>query len=169
MIYLGIGLNLNGKDNETPLQNCKKAIIELKKNINVSKISSWYKSEPVPVSNQPWFINCVVEINTNKSPLDLLDLVLSIEENFGRLRKKRNEARIIDIDIVFYNSIILDEIQIQVPHPRAHKRAFVIFPIMDLNPGFVHPILNKSLMEISKNLLNQKISKLENVGIEKIQ
>ena len=73
MIYIGIGSNLNGKDNETPLQNCKKAIIELKKNINVSKISSWYKSEPVPVSNQPWFINCVVEINTNKSPLDLLD------------------------------------------------------------------------------------------------
>ena len=60
MIYIGIGSNLNGKNNETPLQNCKKALIELKKEVDICKISSWYKSEPTPVSNQPWYINGVV-------------------------------------------------------------------------------------------------------------
>ena len=89
MIYIGIGSNLNGKNNETPLQNCKKVLVELKKEVNICKISSWYKSEPIPVSNQPWFINGVIEISTNKSSLDLLKFILSIEEVFGRVRKKK--------------------------------------------------------------------------------
>ena len=162
MIYLGIGSNLNGKDNETPLQNCKKAIIELKKNINVSKISSWYKSEPVPVSNQPWFINCVVEINTNKSPLYLLDLVLNIEENFGRLRKKRNEARIIDIDIIDYKKkVIYERNKLITPHPRMHERSFVLLPFKELYPKWVHPIEKKGLQELIDDLTDkQKILKI---------
>ena len=93
MIYIGIGSNLNGKNNETPLQNCKKALEVIKKELNISKLSSWYKSEPVPVSNQPWFVNAVIEIITNKSPLDLLNFILNIEQNFGRIREKKNEAR----------------------------------------------------------------------------
>ena len=92
MIYIGIGSNLNGRNNETPLQNCKKALKEIKKEVNISKVSSWYKSEPVPVSNQPWFVNTVIEISTNKSSLDLLKFILNIEENFGRIRVKKNEA-----------------------------------------------------------------------------
>ena len=78
MIYIGIGSNLNGKNNETPLENCKKAIKELKKQVNICKVSSWYKSEPVPKSNQSWFINGVVEISTNKSSLELLEFILNI-------------------------------------------------------------------------------------------
>ena len=102
MIYIGIGSNLNGNKNETPLENCKKAIYELKKEVNISKISSWYKSEPIPKSNQSWYVNGVIQINTNKSSLDLLKFILNIEENFGRTRKKRNEARILDLDIIDY-------------------------------------------------------------------
>ena len=78
MIYIGIGSNLNGKNNETPLQNCKKALNELKKGVNICKASSWYKSEPVPISNQPWFINAVVEISTSMSSLELLEFILNI-------------------------------------------------------------------------------------------
>ena len=107
MIYIGIGSNLNGKNNETPLQNCKKALVELKKEVNICKISSWYKSEPIPISNQPWYVNGGVEIRTNKSSIDLLGFILNIEELFGRVRKKKNEARVLDLDIIDYKKRIL--------------------------------------------------------------
>ena len=141
MIYIGIGSNLNGNKNETPLENCKKAIYELKKEVNISKISSWYKSEPIPKSNQSWYVNGVIQINTNKSSLDLLKFILNIEENFGRTRKKRNEARILDLDIIDYKKkIIFIQNKLIIPHPRMHKRAFVLLPLMELNPKWIHPI-----------------------------
>jgi len=164
LVYLSIGTNLGNK-----VENLKNVISRLSDIMTINSISSVYETEPFNVPKQDDFLNIAIEVQTNFAPLELIHKLKKIESEMGRILFESNKPRIIDIDIIFYNSIILDEIQIQVPHPRAHKRAFVIFPIMDLNPGFVHPILNKSLMEISKNLLNQKISKLENVGIEKIQ
>ena len=162
MIYIGNGSNLKGKKNETPLENCKKALEELSEELNICKVSSWYKSEPIPISNQPWFINGVVEIQTNKSSLDLLDFILNIEENFGRIRKKRNEARIIDIDIIDYKKkIIYLKNKLITPHPRMHERAFVLLPLRELNFKWVHPINKKSLNELINNLCDkQKIIKI---------
>ena len=162
MIYIGIGSNLNGKNNETPLQNCKKAVVELKKEVNICKISSWYKSEPIPVSNQPWFINGVVEISTNKSSLDLLEFILNIEEFFGRLREKKNEARILDLDIIDYKKKILYiKNKLIIPHPRMHERSFVLQPLSELNPKWMHPIKKKGIKELIRNLNDkQKISKI---------
>ena len=162
MIYIGIGSNLNGKNNETPLQNCKKALVELKKEVNICKISSWYKSEPIPVSNQPWFINGVIEISTNKSSLDLLEFILNIEEFFGRLREKKNEARILDLDIIDYKKKILYiKNKLIIPHPRMHERSFVLQPLRELNPKWMHPIKKKGIKELIRNLNDkQKISKI---------
>ena len=162
MIYIGIGSNLNGKNNETPLQNCKKALVELKKEVNICKISSWYKSEPIPVSNQPWFINGVIEISTNKSSLDLLEFILSIEKVFGRVREKKNEARILDLDIIDYKKKILYiKNKLIIPHPRMHERSFVLQPLNELNPKWIHPIKKKGIKELIRNLNNkQKISKI---------
>ncbi len=162
MIYIGIGSNLNGKNNETPLQNCKKALKEIKKEVNISKVSSWYKSEPVPVSNQPWFVNTVIEISTNKSSLDLLKFILNIEENFGRIRVKKNEARIIDLDIIDYKKkIIYKKNELITPHPRMHERSFVLFPLSELSPKWVHPIKKKGIQELINNLKDrQKILKI---------
>jgi len=162
LIYIGIGSNLNGKNNETPLQNCKKAVVELKKEVNICKISSWYKSEPIPVSNQPWFINGVVEISTNKSSLDLLEFILNIEEFFGRLREKKNEARILDLDIIDYKKKILYiKNKLIIPHPRMHERSFVLQPLSELNPKWMHPIKKKGIKELIRNLNDkQKISKI---------
>ena len=162
MIYIGIGSNLNGKNNETPLQNCKKALVELKKEVNICKISSWYKSEPIPVSNQPWFINGVIEISTNKSSLDLLEFILSIEEVFGRVREKKNEARILDLDIIDYKKKILYiKNKLIIPHPRMHERSFVLQPLNELNPKWIHPIKKKGIKELIRNLNDkQKISKI---------
>ena len=162
MIYIGIGSNLNGKKNETPLQNCKKALLELKKEVNICNISSWYKSEPIPVSNQPWYINGVVEISTNKSSIDLLEFILNIEEFFGRVREKRNEARILDLDIIDYKKqIIYKKNKLIIPHPRMHQRSFVLQPLCELNPKWMHPITKKGIKELIRNLNNkQKILKI---------
>ncbi len=162
MIYIGIGSNLNGKNNETPLQNCKKALEELKKEVNICKISSWYKSEPIPVSNQPWYINGVVEISTNKSSIDLLEFILNIEEFFGRVREKKNEARILDLDIIDYKKKILyKKNKLIIPHPRMHQRSFVLQPLQELNPKWIHPIKKKGLKELISNLNDkQKIFKI---------
>ena len=162
MIYIGIGSNLNGKNNETPLQNCKKALVELKKEVNICKISSWYKSEPIPVSNQPWFINGVIEISTDKSLLDLLEFILSIEKVFGRVREKKNEARILDLDIIDYKKKILYiKNKLIIPHPRMHERSFVLQPLSELNPKWMHPIKKKGIKELIRNLNDkQKISKI---------
>ena len=162
MIYIGIGSNLNGKNNETPLQNCKKALVELKKEVNICKISSWYKSEPIPVSNQPWFINGVIEISTDKSSLDLLEFILSIEKVFGRVREKKNEARILDLDIIDYKKKILYiKNKLIIPHPRMHERSFVLQPLNELNPKWIHPIKKKGIKELIRNLNDkQKISKI---------
>ena len=162
MIYIGIGSNLNGKNNETPLQNCKKALVELKKEVNICKISSWYKSEPIPVSNQSWYINGVVEISTNKSSLDLLKFILSIEKVFGRVREKKNEARILDLDIIDYKKKILYiKNKLIIPHPRMHERSFVLQPLSELNPKWMHPIKKKGIKELIRNLNDkQKISKI---------
>ena len=130
MIYLGIGSNLNGKNNETPLQNCQQAVERIKLEVNISKVSSWYKTQPIPVSNQPWFINGVIEINTNKSSLELLTFLLSIEETFGRVRKNKNEPRIIDLDIIDYRKkVFYKRNRLIIPHPRMHERAFVLKPL----------------------------------------
>ena len=162
MIYIGIGSNLNGKNNETPLQNCKKALVELKKEVNICKISSWYKSEPIPVSNQPWFINGIIEISTNKSSLDLLEFILSIEKVYGRVREKKNEARILDLDIIDYKKKILYiKNKLIIPHPRMHERSFVLQPLSELNPKWMHPIKKKGIKELIRNLNDkQKISKI---------
>ena len=146
MIYIGIGSNLNGKNNETPLENCKKALIEIKKETNICKISSWYKSEPIPISNQPWYVNGVVEIKTNKSSIELLNFILNIEEFFGRVRNKKNEARILDLDIIDYKrKILYKEKKLIIPHPRMHERSFVLQPLHELNPLWVHPVKKKEL------------------------
>ena len=162
MIYIGIGSNLNGKNNETPLQNCKKALEELKKEVNICKISSWYKSEPIPVSDQSWYINGVVEISTNKSSIDLLEFILNIEEFFGRVREKKNEARILDLDIIDYKKKILyKKNKLIIPHPRMHQRSFVLQPLQELNPKWIHPIKKKGLKELISNLNDkQKIFKI---------
>ena len=162
MIYIGIGSNLNGKNNETPLENCKKALVELKKEVNICKISSWYKSEPIPVSNQSWYINGVVEISTNKSSIDLLEFILNIEEFFGRVREKKNEARILDLDIIDYKKKILyKKNKLIIPHPRMHQRSFVLQPLQELNPKWIHPIKKKGLKELISNLNDkQKIFKI---------
>ncbi len=163
MIYIGIGSNLLGLKKETPIQNCKKAILLIKKKIKIVSVSSWYESEPIPISNHPWYINAVIEINTKKKPIELLNFLLRIEKRFGRTRKKKNESRIIDLDILDYKNIPINyKNKLVIPHPRMHKRAFVLLPLKEINSKWKHPISKITISKLINNLeKKQKIKKIK--------
>lgn len=142
-IYLGLGSNLVF-ENLDSVQILKAAIDEISKKYRVSKISSFYKSPAWPVgSDAPDYINCVIELkNNNIDPFDLMKNLLEIEKKYGRVRDKENQwaARTLDIDIVDFVGIILDEtknnIHLNLPHPRMHLRDFVILPLMEIAPNW---------------------------------
>ena len=160
MILVAIGSNLNSKSFGSPEQNCNAAIDMLRKYFEVTQSSSFYKTEPIPKSEQPWFVNCIVNINSKISPSRILDTLLEIELQFGRKRSRKNEARVIDLDLIAYNSLIVKSLKLTLPHPRMHLRKFVIQPICDINKNWIHPISKKKAFEILKELANQKISNI---------
>ena len=160
MILVAIGSNLNSKSFGSPEQNCNAAIDMLKKYFEVAQSSSFYKTEPIPKSEQPWFVNCIVNIKSKISPSRILDTLLEIELQFGRKRSRKNEARVIDLDLIAYNSLIVKSLKLTLPHPRMHLRKFVIQPICDINKNWIHPISKKKAFEILKELANQKISNI---------
>ena len=160
MILVAIGSNLNSKSFGSPQQNCQVAIEMLSKYFEVIQSSSFYKTEPIPISEQPWFVNCIVNIKSKISPLKVLDTLLEIESQFGRKRNRKNEARVIDLDLIAYNSLIVKSCELTLPHPRMHLRKFVMQPICDINKNWVHPVSKKKASEILKELANQKISNI---------
>ena len=160
MILVAIGSNLNSKSFGSPEQNCNAAIDMLRKYFEVTQSSSFYKTEPIPKSEQPWFVNCIVNIKSKISPSRILDTLLEIELQFGRKRNRKNEARVIDLDLIAYNSLIVKSLKLTLPHPRMHLRKFVIQPICDINKNWIHPVLKKKASEILKELANQKISNI---------
>ena len=150
-VYLGLGSNLGDKS-----ANLKKAIYYLKKNIKVVKISAFYKTEPVGYKNQDWFLNCVVEAEAEIKPLDLLKLLKSIEKKLKRVKTIKYGPRTIDIDILFYGDEIIKSKKLIVPHPRMHKRLFVLEPLSRINQNLIHPKIKKTIMELKNNLKNKK-------------
>ena len=163
MILVAIGSNLNSKSFGSPEQNCGVAIDMLRGYFEVTESSNLYKTEPIPKSEQPWFVNCIVNIKSEISPSNLLDILLQIEVNFGRQRDKKNEARVIDLDLIAYNSLIINSLKLTLPHPRMHLRKFVIQPICDIDKNWTHPVFKKKASEILKELANQKIFNINEI------
>ncbi len=157
MILIAIGSNLNSSHFGSPEQNCKGAIGILGNYFNVAKSSSLYKTEPIPKSEQPWFVNCIVEIETNVRPTKVLEILFEVELQLGRQRNFKNESRVIDLDLISYNDLIIESPELKLPHPRMHLRKFVIQPLCDINKNWIHPILKKKAFQILKELANQKI------------
>ena len=159
--FISLGSNLK-KDNELSLKENLEIILKTfpKNGIFVKKISNWYESEPVPLSNQPWFINTVVKVSTDKSPEDLLYKLHQIENLFGRKRSILNASRTIDLDIIDFQGLVKSDSLI-LPHPRMHLRLFVLLPMQDIEPNWVHPVLKQSIKELLNNYTSdQKIIKL---------
>ena len=144
-IFLGIGANLTPDGFDNPMAGCIAAIESLKEDgIEIIEISPWYKSAPVPISDQPWYHNAVVEIKTDMPPERLIGILHDREARFGRVRTVRNAARVLDIDIVDFKGMVLDG-NLVLPHPRMHLRSFVLRPLKDLMPSWAHPITGVSI------------------------
>ena len=157
MILIGIGSNLSSEDFGNSLDICKHAITQIEKNFYIKKKSSWYKSEPIPKSKQPWFVNGVIDIEfTNQNAEELLNQLNTIEKEFGRVRRKLNEPRILDLDIIDFNSQICNEERLILPHPRMHCRKFVLLPVKELNLNWTHPVTKKKINEMLNDLNDQQ-------------
>ena len=148
-VYISAGANLGDKE-----VTLKEAIekIDKRKDCVVTKVSNFYTTDPVGYENQDKFVNCVFEINTLQTPSELMDTLLEIEKEFKRERIIRWGPRTLDLDIIFYDDIISYDEHILIPHPRAHERQFVMKPMCDINPYYVHPVYKKRVLDISSEL-----------------
>jgi 2-amino-4-hydroxy-6-hydroxymethyldihydropteridine diphosphokinase len=158
--YIGIGSNLGN-----PLQNCQDALekISCVYGVQLIKVSSFYLTEPVDINtdkHQNWFINAVAEVKTNLSVCDLLCKLQSIETSMGRTREIKGEPRVIDLDILFYGQDIINEDNLNVPHPEIYKRRFVLEPLCEIASFYIHPAFGVSIRGLKDRLNDQKIVKL---------
>ncbi len=147
--YVGIGSNLGDK-----IANCREAIARMGrlKRCKVRLQSSFYRTEPVGVLEQDFFVNGVVRLDTDLSALTLLKRLLGIEAAMGRVRRKKWDARVIDLDVLLFGGHIIESPELTVPHPLMHTRRFVLTPLAQIAPDVVHPVLLMSMRELMESL-----------------
>ena len=170
MIHLNIGSNLNSKHGSR-FDNISIAInLLINSKIKIKKISNFYETPSYPNQSFPKFLNVGIIAHYNNSYLDLLNETKKIEKKLGRIKAVKNNPRIIDIDIIDFNSKIKNTEQLILPHPKCHIRNFVLYPILEIDPNWSHPIFKKNAQFLI-NKLSQKfrieITRLKkNVNIE---
>jgi len=142
-IYLALGSNMGDR-----LANLEKARQALAPQVRIIMASAIYETTPWGYIEQEDFLNQVLEAETELLPLELLNWLKDIEKRLGRKKGFRNGPRMIDVDILFYGELILEMEQLQIPHARLHERAFVLVPLADIAPQFVHPVLGKTITEL---------------------
>ncbi len=152
--YLSLGSNIGDR-----AANLRDAIERLRSVGEVGAVSSLYETEPIEYTEQPWFVNCVVEIETGLSPTKLLGGILEIEKQMGRHREKKKGPRNIDIDILLYGDEIVDGPELTIPHPAMQERRFVLEPLAEIAPEVVHPISQKTVRELLERLSAGQIVK----------
>jgi len=156
-VYLSLGSNVG--DRTAQLRN---AIAHLGAAGRVVAESSLYETEPLEFTEQPWFLNCAVALETKKTPQQLMAAILSIEEQMGRRRIQKKGPRSIDIDILLFGDKIIDSPELTIPHPAMHQRRFVLEPLVEIAPKVIHPRLKKTIGELLDKLpTGQKVRRAE--------
>jgi 2-amino-4-hydroxy-6-hydroxymethyldihydropteridine diphosphokinase len=148
--YISVGSNLGDR-----VKNCRKGIEALTEsgNSRILAQSRIYMTEPVDYEDQNWFINLMIKLETELDPFQLLDHIERIQRAAGRLKDPvRYGPRILDLDIILYDDRIIDSGRLVVPHPRMHKRRFVLKPICDIDPAVIHPVLKQEMQFLLKRL-----------------
>ncbi len=157
MILIGLGGNLPSARFGPPVRTLAAALSELAAHgIGIAARSSWYRSEPVPRSDQPWFVNAVAALDTGRDATDLLGLLQSVEAQFGRIRSMPNAARPLDLDLLDHNGALVETQHLVLPHPRLHQRRFVLMPLAEIAPAWRHPRLGLPAAELLARLPERK-------------
>jgi 2-amino-4-hydroxy-6-hydroxymethyldihydropteridine diphosphokinase len=141
-VFLGLGTNMGNRE-----ANLKETVALIEDNIGpILKVSPVFETEPWGFEADNNFLNVAVEVETSHTPPGVLGAILMIEAMLGRIRTETQySSRIIDIDILFYDDLIMDEITLKIPHPLLYKRKFVLVPLNEIAPDFIHPVLKKSI------------------------
>jgi 2-amino-4-hydroxy-6-hydroxymethyldihydropteridine diphosphokinase len=159
--FIGLGANLTGHWG-SPMETLVKAQEYLMDHgLSIESKSSFWSSSPVPKSDQPLYMNAVIALKTEIQPDSLLILLNDLEKKAGRVRGSKNEARCLDLDILAYKSLIINQNDLIIPHPRMSQRAFVLRPLQEIAPQWIHPILNKKIESLIEKLpIDQDIQKI---------
>lgn len=158
--YIGLGSNVGKR-----LSNCRRAIelMGLMPKCSIRNVSSFYRTEPQGLRDQDWFVNAVCSADVSCSPRELLSGLLEIEQKMGRVRKERWGPRPIDLDILVFGDLVLEEDGLVIPHPLLHLRRFVMVPLAEIAADLLHPSLKKKMAEL-RDLLpeeGQAVLKME--------
>jgi len=153
IVYLSLGSNIGDRE-----ANLRVAIAALASaGVHLMQVSSIYETEPVDYLDQPWFLNCVVEAETDLEPQALLPALGAIESQMGGKKKFAKGPRKIDLDILLYGSETIDTPELQIPHPRLHLRRFVLTPLAEIAPTFKHPAWNATAAQLLAQSSDQSV------------
>ena len=148
-IFIGVGANLSPDGYDSPRDGCIAALDRLEDyGIDLIVMSRWYESAPVPMSDQPWYLNAVAMATTSRTAAETLMCLHQVEAAFGRVRGVRNAARVLDLDLLDFGGLVSLAPDLLLPHPRMHERAFVLRPLQELAPDWRHPINGTSIEEL---------------------
>ncbi len=156
-VFLSLGANLG--ERERYIEDAIRLLEEA--GVHILRRSHLYETEPQGLRNQPWFLNLVVEAETDLLPKRLLAAALKVERQLGRKRLQPNGPRTIDIDILFHGSAVVDTEELKVPHPRLAERRFVLEPLAELAPDLRHPVTRRTVREMLATVTGQQVRRRE--------
>lgn len=145
--YLSLGSNVGDRD-----AHLRDALARMGSLGRVAAVSSFYETEPIEVTDQPWFLNCAAALETTQTASQLMAALLQIEQEMGRRRTQKKGPRTIDLDILLFGDEIADSPALTIPHPGMHQRRFVLAPLAEIAPDLRHPVFNKTIRELLAEL-----------------